>query len=93
MVKMNKIFRHRMNTGSDRVLLAFIVTNYLRILLQSHISHILDINLPSSPLNLFLIYATCFVEIKLERQFLAFWKKLLKLFWCRHLIKKCVPNF
>ena len=46
-----------------------IVTKYPPILLRSHILTISEINLPPSPINLFLIYAVCCVEIKLERTF------------------------
>ena len=46
-----------------------IVTKNPPILLRSHILTISDINLPPSPINLFLIYAVCCVEIKLERTF------------------------
>ena len=46
-----------------------IVTKNPPILLGSHILTISDINLPPSPINLFLIYAVCCVEIKLERTF------------------------
>ena len=46
-----------------------IVTKNPSILLRSHILTISDINLPPSPINLFLIYAVCYVEIKLERTF------------------------
>ena len=46
-----------------------IVTKNPSILLRSHILTISDINLPPSPINLFLIYAVCCVEIKLERTF------------------------
>ena len=46
-----------------------IVTKYPPILLQSHISTISDINLPPSPINLFLMCVVCYVEIKLERTF------------------------
>ena len=46
-----------------------IVTKNPPILLRSHILTISDINLPPSPINLFLIYAVCYVENKLERTF------------------------
>ena len=46
-----------------------IVTKNPPILLRSHILTISDINLPPSPINLFLIYAVCYVETKLERTF------------------------
>ena len=48
-----------------------IVTKYPPILSRSHILTISDINLPPSPINLFLIYAVCCVEIKLERAFFS----------------------
>ena len=48
-----------------------IVTKYPPILSRSHILTISDINLPSSPINLCLIYAVCCVEIKLERTFFS----------------------
>ena len=46
-----------------------IVTKNPPILLRSQTLTISDINLPSSPINLFLICAVCCVEIKLERTF------------------------
>ena len=46
-----------------------IVTKSPPILLRSHILTISDINLPPSPINLFLIHAVCCVEVKLERRF------------------------
>ena len=49
-----------------------IVTKYPPILLRSHISIISDINLPS-PINLFLVYAVCCFEIKIDRTFFSFW--------------------
>ena len=48
-----------------------IVTKNPPILLQSHIFSISVINLPPSLINLFLIYAVCCVEIKLERTFFS----------------------
>ena len=53
----------------------FVVTKHPPILLRYQISTISDINLPPSPINLFLIYAVYYVEVKLERAFL---KELLK---------------
>ena len=46
-----------------------IVTKNPPVLLQPHILTISDINVPPSPINLFLIYAVCCVEIKLDRTF------------------------
>ena len=56
-----------------------IVTKYLPILLQSHISTISDINLPPSPINLFLIFAVCCVETELERIFFSLSERAFKI--------------
>ena len=46
-----------------------VVTKNSPILLRTHIITISNVNLPPSPINLFLIYAVSCVEIKLERIF------------------------
>ena len=70
-----------------------IVTKNPPILLRSHILTISDINLPPSPINLFLIYAVCYVETKLERTFFNLSERAFEIILVSNLIKKWVANF
>ena len=66
-----------------------IVTKNPPILLRSLILTISDINLPP-PINLFLIYAVCCVEIKLERTFFSLSERAFEIILAS---KKWVANF
>ena len=62
-----------------------IVAKYPANLLRSHLSIMLDINLLSFQMNLFLKYAVFCVK---REHVLIFLRELLKLFWCQNLRKK-----
>ena len=52
-----------------------------------------DINLPLSPICLFLTYAVWFGEIKFGRTFFSFSERAFDIFFDLHLLKKWVSSF
>ena len=76
--KFFKTTRINLLSSESSTVLMSVVTKCPPVLLRSYILTISDINIPPSPINLFLIYAVCCVEIELERTLITFWEHLIK---------------